>query len=307
MKKVISALAAVVALAACSNEETLYTPQPEIIGFGQPFIENSTRATDPSYSGNNKLTEFYVWGTANGVAIYDGNKVTGEVGENSVWTCTKKNYWIEGVKYKFAAVAGGTVKTLSNGLPATIEYTANGANDLVYAKNFGDDGNGIVGQAAGANEAVPFIFNHLLAKAKFTVSTNTNVEGYSYEITNIKVDNAYASGVYDVADEKWGTLVAAENGQAFDDVTVNATTKTAECANEKLLIPVEDVEVSYTVTLKYNGGTIWSESKSHTLSSDLAAANSYNFKITVNVGEEITFNVENDPSWTTTADNTITL
>lgn len=308
MKKVLFALAAVVALAACSKEQTLVTPQPDAIGFGQPFIENSTRAIDPSYSGNNKLTEFYVWGTANEVAIYDGNKVTGEVGENSVWTCTKKNYWIEGVKYKFAAVAGGTVKTLSNGLPATIEYAANGTNDLIYAENFGDDGNGIVGQAAGDNEAVPFIFNHLLAKAKFTVSTNTNVEGYSYEITNIKIANAYASGVYNVgAETLWTDLVVNENGQAFDAVTVNSVNKTLECANEKLLIPVNDVKVSYTVTLKYGTDTIWSENKTHNLTNDLAAANSYNFKITVNVGEEIKFNVEQDPTWTATDDTTITL
>ena len=93
MKKVFFALAAVVALAACSKEQTLVTPQPDAIAFGQPFIENSTRAAvDPSFNGTGKLTTFQVWGTANGVAIYAGEDVTGTVAQGSVWTCTKKNY-----------------------------------------------------------------------------------------------------------------------------------------------------------------------------------------------------------------------
>ena len=68
MKKVLFALAAVVALAACSKEQTLVTPQPDAIGFGQPFIENATRATDPTYGTTNKLTKFNVYGTVTGTA-----------------------------------------------------------------------------------------------------------------------------------------------------------------------------------------------------------------------------------------------
>lgn len=295
---------AIAALASCAKEETLVADRGDLIGFNS-FVENSTRAAvDPSYNGTNKLTKFQVWGTANGVAIYEGQDVTGNVGPNSVWECTKKNYWIEGVTYNFAAVSNGTVRTLSDGLPATIAYTANGTSDLIYAEKMG-----IIGKAAGSNVPVPFIFNHLLAKAKFTVSTNTTVEGYSYEITNIKIANAYKSGVYNVgAETLWTDLVVNENGQSFDSVTVNSANKTLECANEKLLIPVNDVVVSYTVTLKYNGDTIWSETKTHdNLTQDLEAGYSYNFKITVNVGEEIKFNVDEDPSWTSTSDNNITL
>ncbi|MBO7312860.1 MAG: fimbrillin family protein [Alistipes sp.] len=304
MKKLFISMLAIAALASCAKEETLVADRGDAIGFGTPFVENSTRAAaDPSFNGANKLTKFQVWGTANSVAIYEGQDVEGQVGAGSIWTCTKKNYWIEGVTYNFAAVANGTVETLSNGLPATIAYTANGTSDFIYAEN-----KGIVGKAAGSNTPVQFTFNHLLAKAKFTVSTNTTVEGYQYEVTNIKIANAYASGVYNVgAETLWTDLVVNANGQAFDSVTVNSTNKSLECANEKLLIPVEDVVVSYTVTLKYNGDTIWSEPMTHNLTNDLVAANSYNFKITVNVGEEIKFNVDEDPSWTSTSDNNITL
>ena len=298
MKKLFLALAAVVALAACSKEEILTVSQPEAIDFGAPFVENSTRAAvDPSYNGTAEFTQFQVWGTANNVAIYAGENVTGEVGASSVWTCTKKNYWVENAKYKFAAVANGTVKTLNNGLPATIGYTANGTSDLIYAENLGDDGEGIVGQPAGSNVPVAFIFNHLLAKAKFTVESNVSSEGYTYEVTNIKIANSHASGDYNVGGT-WSNLVPDSDGQEFDSITVNLTNKKVECANEKLLIPVEDVKVSYTVAFKYGSDTIWSENKSHTLTEDLMAANAYNFKIILNIGEEITFKVENDPVWT---------
>ena len=303
MKKLLISMLAVATLASCAKEETLSFDKGEAIQFGNAFVDNATRAAvDPSYNGTAKFTQFQVWGTANNIAIYAGEDVTGEVGEDSVWTCTRKNYWINDVIYNFAAVSNGTVETLSDGLPATIAYTANGTSDLIYAEN-----KGIEGQPAGSNEPVSFTFNHLLAKAKFTVITNTDVEGYNYEITNIKIANAYASGVYTVNNGTWGTLVAAEGGQAFDAVTVNSANKTLECANEKLLIPVNDVQVSYTVTLKYGADTIWSEPKTHNLENDLVAANSYNFKITVNVGEEIKFNVEENPTWTSTADNTVTL
>ena len=293
-----------VAVTACAKDEAISLNQ-ESIDFGNPFVENSTRATDPSFNGTDKLTKFQVWGTANGVAIYAGEDVTGAVGAGSVWTCTKKNYWVKDVKYKFAAVANGTVGTpLANGLPATISYTANGTSDLIYAENFGIDGNGIIGQPAGSNTPVAFTFEHLLSKVKFTVETSMTAVDYRYEVTGINITSAPASGVYTVATEKWAPAAAA--GQAFDSITVNATNKVVECANEKLIIPTSTVSVAYKVALQIKNGenwdTIWADDKTTnpvTLTDvTLDAGNAYNFTIILNIGEEIKFNVENDPSWT---------
>ena len=313
MKKVLFALLAVAALSSCSNEQTLELNPGDAIEFGNAFVENSTRAAaDPSLgTTTNPFTSFNVWGTANGVAIYAGEAVTGTVGTGNEWTCSKKNYWVKDVAYKFAAVANGTVATLADGLPATISYTADGVTDLIYAENFGDDIDdddvldGIIGQPAGSNSPVEFTFSHLLAKAKFTVTTNASVAGYSYEVTNIKIANAYESGTYTVANNTWAGVAGAGNGQTFGDIIVNSTTQTAECAQEKLLIPITGATVSYTVTLKYNGSAIWSENKSHTAIANLAAANAYNFTIAVNVGEEIKFSVIENAGWTTNPDITI--
>ena len=96
---------AVAAVTACAKDEAISLNQ-EAIDFGAPFVENSTRATDPSFGTTGKPFEkFQVWGTAGDVAIYAGDNVTGSVGLNSVWTCTKQNFWVNGVVYKFAAVA----------------------------------------------------------------------------------------------------------------------------------------------------------------------------------------------------------
>lgn len=319
MKKLFIAMFAVAAVTACAKDEAISLNQ-EAIDFGSPFVENSTRATDPSYGGGvNKFTQFQVWGTANGVAIYAGEDVEGTVGSNivegketNVWTCTKKNYWVNGAKYKFAAVANGTVGTpLANGLPATISYTANGTSDLIYAENFGTNNEGIVGQPAGSNVPVELTFNHLLSKVKFTVTTAMTAEDYRYEVTGINITSAPASGVYTVADKKWDPAAAA--GQAFDSITVDAENKAVECEYEKLIIPTSTVTVAYKAALQIKNGdkwdTIWADDKTTnpvTLNNvTLAAGNAYNFTITLNIGEEIKFSVDENPNWTTQPDNSI--
>lgn len=299
-----------VAAVACSNDEAISLNQ-ETIDFNAPFVENSTRveATDPSYSGTANFESFNVYGTANGVAIYAGEDVTGTVGSNIVdgketnlWTCTKKNYWIKDVKYNFAGVANGTVATLGDDkLPATISYTADGTSDLIYAKSAE-----MTGQPAGSNVPVALTFDHLLSKVKFTATTAIEAEGYSYEITNIAISNAYSAGTYNVASKTWAA--SATTPQTFSGITINATTKSSECEQEKLLIPTSSVFVAYKATLKYNGDPIWVDDKTAApveLNTALVAANAYNFVITLNVGEEIKFSVENDPSWTDQPDVTV--
>ena len=146
---------AVAALVSCSKEQTVSFDKGEEIGFNS-FVENSTRATDPSYGGaqgQQALTSFNVWGTVNAsnntpVAIYANDTVKGTVGsqldengkETKVWNCTSKTqYWIKDAKYNFAAlVNAGTVTLGADLLPATVEFTANGSTDLMYARSATD-------------------------------------------------------------------------------------------------------------------------------------------------------------------------
>lgn len=299
MKKIFIA-ALVLAAASCAKNEVVNLNQ-EAIDFGNPFVENSTRAAaDPSFGKDaNAITEFNVWGTANGVAIYTGQSVE-DTDSDGLWECGTKNYWVNGVTYNFAAVVNGNVTSLSNGLPATISYTANGTSDLVYADKLG-----MVGQPAGSNVPVDLTFAHLLSKVKFTVETEMTAADYRYEVTGINITSAPASGVYTVATKTWAPD-AATDGQAFDSITVNATNKKVECANEKLIIPTSTVSVAYKVALQIKNGqnwdTIWEDDKTSnpvTLNGvELAAGNAYNFTLTLNIGEEIKFSVDEDVKWT---------
>ena len=305
MKKIFFSFMALAVLASCNKIEPLSVEQGDLIDFGSAFVDNSTKAaTDPSFGTKNPLSQFQVWGTANNVAIFDGVAVTGTVGSGSVWTCTKKQYWINGVDYKFAAVVNGNVKTLAEGLPATISYEADGTSDLLYADTKNTE---IKGMPTGQNTPVKFTFAHLLSKVKFTVNTTDVTEGYVYKVTGIKISNAYASGTYTVADNEWEGVIPANNpGQSFSYIILNATS--VECDAEKLLIPTSEVKVSYTVALYYTGNgseeQIWSQSytdvvakKADNTNVELEAAKSYNFNITLNVGEEIKFSVEEYAGW----------
>ena len=188
MKKILFATMALAAFVACSKETTVEINQEEI-AFDKAFVDNTTKAADPSYGSEKPLTAFKVWGTvtgqsANPVAIFANDDVAGTVGTNSVWNCTSKTqYWIEGAKYDFVAVVNGNVATLENGLPKTITYDADGSTDLLYARS-----NQYTGKAT-SNDLVKFQFAHLLSKVKFTLQNTTsdavNVGTYTYTLTEL--------------------------------------------------------------------------------------------------------------------------
>lgn len=307
MKKLLISMLAVATLASCAKEETLSFDKGEAIQFGNAFVDNATRAND--YGPNKPLKEFKLWGTIQGsegpTAIFADDTVTGTVGADNVWNCTTKTqYWIEGATYNFAAVVGGTV-TAPDGLPSSIEYTADGNTDLLYARS-----NQYIGSASD-NPKVAFDFKHLLSKIKFTLENTTsnaaNVGTYTYTLTDVKITNAITTGTYTVADTKnadnsytvkmtadaWSPNVTGPMTFAgIDGVTNLSQSSTAE----SLIIPMDDAVVSYTVNLYYGGKKITSTSKSTPV--DFAPGCSYNLVVSTGLNNEIKFTVKKDPSWT---------
>ena len=308
---------AIAALASCAKEEVIVADQGELIGFNS-FVENSTRAdkaTDPSLNASN-FKEFNVWGTVGGVAIYSGDKVTGDVGSNIVegketmiWTCpTVKQYWIKDAVYKFAALRNEGAKTnvtCVDNLPSEVKFDATAANvDLLYAKNYGANDNGIIGQASN-NAPVNFNFEHLLSKVKFTVKNNsTSAVGYSFNVTNIDVKGA-KTGTIVLADKSWKNKTAADVYEVAD-IAVASGVASQECANELLLIPGE-FEITFDVEILCQGTKISTHESATVNKVTFAGGNSYNLVITVAVGEEITFSVTEEPEWTSNSDTTLTL
>ena len=252
MKKVIFALAAVVALAACSKEQTVVMPEGNAIGFNT-FVDKATRsAEDPSFTNDNLFANFGVFGTVEGAPLF--NNV--EVKKNgSAWEYANTQYWITGANYNFAAVAPQTLndtavytnaayavtstgegaeKTYSG--TTTLSFVNNGTTDLLYAEA---KAIGKVGESSGAkNDVVGFTFRHVLSKVKFSFQNDYNATNSFIAVKNIQIKNAYASAkatlnANTVWEEQTGVLVLS-----FGDATDNeSTTATKENTVSKYAYP----------------------------------------------------------------------
>ena len=318
MKKVIFALAAVVALAACSKEQTIVADRGDAIGFDS-FVENSTRATDGSYSSSNLPASFKVYGTvtgnttpANTLNIFNGVDVyqtqgDREIGSTGTWWYDQEyvQYWIAGATYNFAAVVGATVGATDKdayGMPTKLNTVAD-ANmhfqDMLY------DVTPVTGVTKNYNTPVAFDFQHLLSKVKFTVNS-TATGNYKHSVTNITVLN-YETGTYDIANESWSGKAGNVSFGNIENVTATSTDAQKTCAYEKLLIPTTDsFTVSFTVTT-YNGNTPMGVENVDpiTITQDLVAANAYNFIINCEVGAPITFTFNSVGGWGTEQNITV--
>lgn len=295
MKKILISMLAVAALVSCSKEESIRVDQGEAIAFGNAFVDNSTRATDPSYSGTADFTSFKVWGTvkanddATPVAIFEDDTVTGTVGANSVWTCNVKQYWIKDALYNFAALANADAVALGDDkLPKTVTYTAD-QTDLVYAKSAQYPGK------ASGNDLVAFTFQHLLSKVNFTVENGSqDATGYSFLVRDIEIAGA-TTGTCDVTTTPVTWTATANNGYTIADITVDNDTASKDCGTALLVVP-GDVTVSFNVDILVDGVVLGTKEYT-SAATTLAPANSYNFVVTPTVGEEIKFTVANDPTW----------
>lgn len=309
MKKLFTILACAAAMVACENDEIVRQDLGDAIEFGNAFVDNATRV-DPSHTTDG-VTSFKLYGTVNGgqgdVLIYPGATVSkGEAEFGAAWTVTKdgteiKQYWIPDAYYKFVGivdgeVAGVTETTLEDGMPTAVTYIANGTTDLLCKTITRKNDTSIVA----------FTFNHLLAKAKFTVVNATpEATNYLHVVRDIKIANAYNTATYDVANAEWDDAVST-TGQAFDDIeAANAST---ECENEKLLIPGLDVvTVEFVVDLYYvDGGnrtlvgtTEYTVAKDTAKTANIAieSGKAYNFKVEVAVGQLITFTATEMTDW----------
>ena len=268
MKKVIFALAAVVALAACSQEDVIVADKGAAIGF-DTFVENSTRSVnDPSYTNANMFADFAVFGYVEGAVLFDGVQVAKTITNNdlkSAWKYAGTQYWIAGAQYNFNAVAPMTngnwavVKkdaadnVVTNASQTTLSFTNNGTTDLLYATAAQE------GKASG-NTVVGFDFRHVLSKVKFSFVNNYNATNAKIAVRDIEIKNAYMSATATLnANTNWsnqaGTLVIdfddATDDEATPEVKESAAVKYAygaiyESKNERLMIPGTAPEVTYT-------------------------------------------------------------
>ena len=333
MKKVFFALAAVVALAACSNEQTVSFDKGEAIGF-DTFIENSTRAAyDGSYT-NATLASFQVYGTVTGTGegeqtanIFDGVEVKKDaqgVGTNGwAYDVQYKQYWIPGNNYAFFAVADGNVanatEVVVNGVNMPVEIKVSDASQQRDVLTADASVVNYVKATNGTN--VPFTFKHIMSKAKFTFKNTIAVNtGYSYKVTNVEILNAPKAGVYTITDGAngaWAFVDADQDGNndtytlAFGDVVANgkdadfesaynlAYNTSAQSNYDRLLIPGQQLlEVEFDYQLFKDGKAIDTQTITTKADVELNAGRAYNFVINLaEPGDPITFSLETITGW----------
>ena len=329
MKKLFIAIAALAAMTSCSQDEVMEVAQREAIAFNNSFINNATRAIDPSLI-NTTVSEFTVWGTVTATGtgtattpIFNNTQVksnNNEIGTGKIWdTQGVTQYWIEGAKYNFAGlINAGTVSLGNDNLPATVSFTQNYTTekDLLYARSAAN----IVGKATG-NSAVPMTFDHMLSKVGFKI-TNNNAEesGYTYKVTDIKITSklatsgratiSTASGNSFEWDSQSGEYEDLGFGAAVakDATAVSAAAEITETATmysniEHLLIPntYSDFKVQFTLETIVNGTTIKTGevvTKAAASAVTFAAKTYYMINIGLQVGQPIQFTVSALNAWT---------
>lgn len=263
MKKVIFALAAVVALAACSNEQTIIADKGTAIGF-DTFVENSTRATDPSLTVETMKTDgFGVYGfVTNGsttAPLFTNEHI--KYNDNNGWHYDVKQYWIDGATYDFAAIAPYDAYTVTsaNTDGVQLSFVSDGETDLLYAQN-----NGVTGPRTSDGK-VGFTFKHVLSKVKFTFTNGYDATNTVIAVKNVHITNALAEGDAQLGRDTNGvtaawTVDAANDANldlAFDNATADngyiAQNASEDTDKALLLIPTNNhtYVVTYTVELYY--------------------------------------------------------
>ena len=330
MKKVIFALAAVVALAACSQEDVIVADKGAAIGF-DTFVGKATRVDDKTLTTGN-LTDFAVYGavtnTVNGTpatalifnnvevvkggAGMDADEYAGQA--KTEWKYAGTQYWIAGATYDFAAVA--PYKCGAEGAfdaateTTTIDFENDAVTDLLYAQTLNVPG------AESGNQPVGFDFRHVLSKVKFSFENQYLSTGTTIRVREIVLTNAHKTATATLnAGTAWDEHDAGELSIAFGNAT-GAQTDTPEAIaqesekesfNVRFIIPGKEHEykVSFLVDVLYGETVIKTYKHTASVTFTPVAGTAYDIKTVIdhenidpeNKQEPIEFTVNTIPGW----------
>lgn len=336
MKKILFAAVAVMAMAACSNEDVISRPASPVIGFDNAFVENSTRAADIN-AGN--LANFGVYGSVVNSSNQQGMIFANEEVTKTTdgYTYSPAQYWIAGASYDFVAFApyqSGADATWTYALTAstaaengtiTFDNAKAGANqDFLFAATACTTPANIT----TAPEAVKFTFNHMLSRVRFTFingfQMGSNIE---LKVENVKITNVDKVGKLDIANRVAGDWSVDATKGVFEKTFGNAGTDYIPVADNAAdssastehfyLIPANGTyNVTFDVKLKQAGVELATYPRTATVPLNMVKGYSYNVKAildasnTSNEGQlyPIEFQVEGVSDWAnyTNADATVT-
>lgn len=262
MKKSLIAVLAIAGVVACNKTEVVEVAQPGAIQFENAFVDNATRAEDPSTT-TESLQEFAVYGYMDQPSgmIFNAEKVSKN--EAGAWTYTNIQYWAPSHKYFFAAVSPVDTQVDTRdanqygiGWVSFVQPTDNpGSVDLLYSAVAVETPATIAAQP----EAVKFTFNHLLSKVKFTFKNAFPNDNATLLVENITMTSPERGSIKLAEDNWWGKDDAwLNNGNmiplAFGNTAEIASGASNDSAQERLTIPANSdmvYTVTFDVTLKY--------------------------------------------------------
>ena len=233
----------------------------DAIGFDS-FVENSTRAVANEF---NSVDSFKVWGNATGNAgsifLYNGANVTRNGATNgSAFKCEQTEYWIPSATFNFLAISGAnSVSPAEDAFPTEITYNATGSNDLLLSEYVVVKTDAKSMPISGVNDknCVPFTFKHLLSKVYFNFTNTSTSDKCTYEISDIKIAGAKATGTYSIESQSWTSATGTASDFVFGDAGTIAKDASATSAYACLFIPGEqNLTVSFTQTFKYDGEAV---------------------------------------------------
>ena len=270
----ILASAAIVALAACTKTEVVYTEAPAEIGV-QTYACAMTKAADLGESVH--LGVFAEWvNTSDEVSSYFDNKEFSK--QSGVWKGGQ--YWPKEGSLNFTfyapymesgAVYNDETKTLTLTIP---DNSGNQTDYLVGSTR-------PMNKTYVAEQAVDILLQHALASVKVTAVADKNI----YQLTSVTLNNTKQAGKLDFVYEADGTSYAASvNGEATGDgdfVLVNAATDVAvgtpaAVGNEDGYLVFPSAATSLTIGYTINGAA---QTKTVTLDETWVSGKQYTYDI----------------------------
>lgn len=249
-----------VLLSACAKTEVVSVSDGNLIGFGNAFVGNPTKAGLPAgdqYGASKLPPQFFAYANTDAsTVVFAGEKV---YQSNGSWVYDNLKKWESGKTYKFAAYAvkDGTGLPAENGT-ASFDYATHTLKITGYTSN--DNYQTDLLMAASAedlnpeNVPVPFSFGHALAMVKFTLKSGLSDKN-PVTISNFKVEGMNTKGDVSLKQgEKiaWANQAAEDTPVPFTDNSwVEITTTVPQASDEFVVIPQTNstITVSFTATV----------------------------------------------------------
>ena len=283
-----------VLLSSCAKTEVVSVSDGNLIGFGNAFVGNPTKAGLPSedqYGASKLPPQFFAYANTDAsTVVFAGEKV---YQSNDSWVYDNLKKWESGKTYKFAAYAvkDGTGLPSENGT-ASFDYATHTLTITGYTSNDNYQTDLLMAASSqtltDANEPVKFSFKHALSMIKFTLKSGF-ADKYPVTISNFKVEGMSTKGDVSLVqggDIAWTNQAAESPAVPFTDNTwtADATNSTPAVSDEFVVIPQDNATINVTFDVVVNGDP------AETLTSTISAqnwkpGNRYNYVATITPGD----------------------